>query len=69
LGIHSIGILAAIGLIAILAGLTLIRGKQIQTLLIIAPAIIFLFSLDFVSFDPTQFSVYAIYWFQEIGLD
>ncbi len=67
-GITSIGIIAATGLLAMLSGLIIVRHNLLETVLLVAPTIIFIFSLDFVTLDPTQFNLQVIYWFTQVHL-
>lgn len=74
-GIMSGGITALAGLALFLVSLTVIRSSSLgrrksilQTVCLITPAIIFVFSLDFVSLDPGDFHNTVIFYFYQVGL-
>lgn len=73
-GIESGGVPAATGLAIFLVFLTMLRSQKIgvrtsirQTAFLIAPFIVFVFSLDFITLDPGDFHNVVIFYFYQIG--
>jgi hypothetical protein len=73
--VESGGVSATIGLAMFLVFLTILRSQKIgvrtsiyQTVFLIAPFIVFVFSLDFITLDPGDFHNVLIYYFYQVHL-